>query len=327
MPKISVIVPVYNTEKYLHSCIDSIIAQTFTDFELLLIDDGSKDNSGKICDEYVARDPRIRVFHKENGGVSSARNLGLDNAKGEWISFVDADDRIKSDYLCSMMGVSDADLIMSSFEIINHIEEWDNCVKDTRFVRNELKFFIERFVETATLCSPWCKLFRKNLIGDLRFDNNVSFSEDTIFVFKYLCNIHSVRVVENWGYQYRRGVEESLSVKLLSIEQYCYIIQEYSKSLKLLEKEFDYDGLYTRIHNNSNQFRKCIVAIRKSNKSLFNKYNDFRHLINDENIQEILKYSNDEFKGRRRKMFDFLALNRAYLLLFFLIIIYKGYIY
>lgn len=98
-PKISVIVPVYNTEKYLHRCIDSILAQTFTDFELLLIDDGSKDNSGTICDEYAAKDSRVRVFHKENGGVSSARNLGLDNAKGEWISFVDSDDYTDSYFL------------------------------------------------------------------------------------------------------------------------------------------------------------------------------------------------------------------------------------
>lgn len=81
MPLISVIVPVYNTEKYLHRCIDSILAQTFTDFELLLIDDGSKDNSGKICDEYAAKDSRVRVFHKENGGASSARYMGLNNAK------------------------------------------------------------------------------------------------------------------------------------------------------------------------------------------------------------------------------------------------------
>ena len=99
MPKISVIVPVYNTEKYLHRCIDSILAQTFTDFELLLIDDGSKDNSGAICDEYAAKDSRVRVFHKENGGVSSARNLGLDNVRGEWVTFVDSDDWVEKEYI------------------------------------------------------------------------------------------------------------------------------------------------------------------------------------------------------------------------------------
>ena len=95
MPKISVIVPVYNTEKYLHRCIDSVLAQTFTDWELLLIDDGSKDTSGSICDKYAAKDKRIRVFHKENGGVSSARNLGRDYAQGEWVTFVDSDDYIE----------------------------------------------------------------------------------------------------------------------------------------------------------------------------------------------------------------------------------------
>ena len=91
---ISIIVPVYNTEKYLHRCIDSVLAQTYQDFELLLIDDGSKDSSGAICDEYAAQDTRVRVFHKENGGVSSARNVGLDLAQGEWVTFVDSDDYI-----------------------------------------------------------------------------------------------------------------------------------------------------------------------------------------------------------------------------------------
>ena len=94
-PKISVIVPVYKAEKYLHRCVDSILAQSYTDFELLLIDDGSPDNSGAICDEYAIKDSRVRVFHKQNGGASSARNKGLDHANGEWVSFVDSDDWIE----------------------------------------------------------------------------------------------------------------------------------------------------------------------------------------------------------------------------------------
>ena len=97
-PKISIIVPVYNVEQYLRRCIDSILNQSFADFELLLIDDGSKDKSGAICDEYAAKDSRIRVFHKENGGVSSARNIGLENARGEWLSFIDGDDVITEGY-------------------------------------------------------------------------------------------------------------------------------------------------------------------------------------------------------------------------------------
>lgn len=98
-PIISVIVPVYNVEEYLSRCIDSILAQTFTDFELLLINDGSTDNSGRICDEYIKNDSRIKVFHTKNFGVSSARNKGIENAIGKYISFVDSDDEVFNTYL------------------------------------------------------------------------------------------------------------------------------------------------------------------------------------------------------------------------------------
>ena len=94
MPIISIIIPIYNAEKYLSTCIESILSQGFEDFELLLINDGSKDNSLSICNDYAQRDSRIKVFDKPNGGVSSARNLGLDNATGEYVMFVDADDRL-----------------------------------------------------------------------------------------------------------------------------------------------------------------------------------------------------------------------------------------
>ena len=120
-PKISVIVPVYNTEKYLHRCIDSILSQTFTDFELLLINDGSKDGSGAICDEYAAKDNRVRVFHKENCGVSSARNLGLDNVQGEWVLFVDSDDWMELTMLAKMYHAAienNADCVYCDFNFV-----------------------------------------------------------------------------------------------------------------------------------------------------------------------------------------------------------------
>ena len=94
-PKISVIVPVYKAETFLHQCIDSILAQTFQNFEVLLINDGSPDRSGEICDEYAKKDSRIRVFHKENGGVTSARKYGIEQSCGEWIMFIDSDDYIE----------------------------------------------------------------------------------------------------------------------------------------------------------------------------------------------------------------------------------------
>ncbi len=97
MCEISIIVPVYKVEPYLRKCVDSILAQTFTDFEVILVDDGSPDNSGKICDEYASKDSRVRVIHKENGGLSSARNAGIDVARGKYLGFVDSDDYIEKD--------------------------------------------------------------------------------------------------------------------------------------------------------------------------------------------------------------------------------------
>lgn len=120
-PKISVIVPVYNVQKYLSRCIDSILAQTFTDFELLLINDGSKDNSGKMCDEYAKKDTRIHVFHKENGGVSSARNLGLENVQGEWITFIDSDDYLNINFLSNLIKYDNFDHIVGGNQTFGEI--------------------------------------------------------------------------------------------------------------------------------------------------------------------------------------------------------------
>jgi len=117
-PQISIIVPVYKVEDYLQRCIDSILEQTFTNWELILIDDGSPDKSGKICDEYAQRDNRVRVFHKENGGVSAARNEGLIQAKGEWITFIDSDDYVDKTFL-EDFGLSryKADIYLEGYQV------------------------------------------------------------------------------------------------------------------------------------------------------------------------------------------------------------------
>lgn len=118
MPKVSIIVPVYKAEKYLSRCLDSILAQTMPDFEVLLIDDGSPDRSGEICDEYARKDPRIRVFHKENGGVASARQMGLDNSQGKYIIHADPDDWVESNWLeCLLTNAmeNDSDMVICDF--------------------------------------------------------------------------------------------------------------------------------------------------------------------------------------------------------------------
>lgn len=327
MPLISIIVPVYNAEKYIRKCVDSILAQTFIDFELLLINDGSKDNSGAICDEYAAKDSRVCVFHKENGGVSSARNLGLDNVKGEWITFVDSDDYIESGYLNSMIACLDADLIMSSFKAIGSTEEWDYEIESRCYSKDEIKFFLDKYIWKAFFCTPWCKLFKLSLINSLRFDEKLTLAEDTIFVFAYLCKVESVRTVENWGYRYRRGINDSLSMRQYSLQQYMYIIQENSKGLKKIENRFSYNGEIVKIVRTAMIFRQALDVLRTVQMPFKKKYIEFVNLLTDKNVFEMLIYKNQNVKGIRRRFFDFLAIKRLYRLLFTYVLLYKGQLY
>ena len=183
-PIISVIIPVYNVECYIKRCIDSVLTQTYSNFELLLIDDGSKDKSGYICDEYAQKDGRIRVFHKENGGVSSARNLGLDNARGEWICFCDADDSIEKDTFFSLyhyMKSFDADIISypAFYEYENKILSRDFCYCDSPAQLLKEIFKVKRN-------EVWGAMIRKEIIGMDRFPLDVKIGEDIIF----LCTVY-----------------------------------------------------------------------------------------------------------------------------------------
>ena len=238
-PKISVIVPVYNVEKYLPRCIDSILTQTFTDFELLIIDDGSTDNSSKICDEYAKKDARVRVFHKENGGVGSARNMGICEAKGQWICFVDSDDWLEINCYSSLMEDDDvADLTYfgcccrfidggstsyspPSFYSIdrNKVEEKLACLKD-----NTQHF--------EYLGYTWNKLFRKDIIDrqQIFFINGLTLREDELFTLSYARYATSLRVKSDILYNYR-VITTGLSNSIKSIDEYLSFSKQLSKIL------------------------------------------------------------------------------------------------
>lgn len=201
---VSIIVPVYNAEEHLRRCVDSILVQTFSDFELLLIDDGSKDGSAAICDEYTVKDSRVRVFHKENGGVSSARNLGLDNAQGEWIAFVDSDDFIPTGALLNLLSNDNEDLIIGGYK--NHFEDELLNLNTVSSVNRSVDFntFLSLSINTSLLRTPWCKLFKKEIIdrANLKFDNTLVFGEDTVFVTSYLLHCKSIRNCNKYCYNY-----------------------------------------------------------------------------------------------------------------------------
>ena len=221
VPLVSIIVPVYNAEKYLNRCIDSILSQTMTDFELLLIDDGSKDNSGRICDEYAAKDVRVRAFHKPNGGVSSARNLGLDNAKGKWITFVDADDRCSCNYLEHLLSKvdDDTDLIISYAVICDSTGEKAEVYPEYKVnATNFERLFVDSDMHWHT--SPWAKLYRASIIyeNSLRFNEMMHIGEDADFLFSFMLITDKIYVSSDTDYYYTCDVSGSLTKRINTID-------------------------------------------------------------------------------------------------------------
>ncbi len=211
-PTFSIIVPVYNVEKYLSQCIESILAQTFSDFELLLIDDGSSDGSPRICDHFAQKDARVKVFHQENGGVSSARNFGIEIATGQYISFVDADDWIEPEYCQRVLEkIHDSDLLF--FTAIHHFEDGSKtlCTPCEAYCtsRGEIEkeiLALKRNVRKYNHFGfTWNKIFRRSIIieHNIRFPLGLSIKEDEIFTEIYSRYITSLRVTSLCIYNYR----------------------------------------------------------------------------------------------------------------------------
>lgn len=213
-PKISIIVPVYNVEQYLPRCIYSILNQSFADFELLLIDDGSKDKSGAICDEYAAKDSRIRVFHKENGGVSSARNIGLENARGEWLSFIDGDDVITEGYFNIRQEHEGVDVIIKPYSVVNADGRVTCHNNELSILTGKDKIF--RYYVQKRNNALWDKIIKRKTIGTKRFNTNVSIGEDFLFFLSVLPNVKSIAFDDTGSYRYflRQGsAMQSVDIK------------------------------------------------------------------------------------------------------------------
>lgn len=222
-PKISVIVPVYNVEKYLRRCIDSILAQTFADFELLLIDDGSKDSSGAICDEYAEKDNRILVFHKENGGVSSARNVGLDNACGEWITFVDADDWVSPklyDIIFNSKDYKDVELINFSFYSVFKSEQVPVRLLSAD---DKVEFIKKQMVEGRSVV--WNMIIKRDFVlsKKLKFNTTLKIGEDFDLLIRAYLGTGMIEIVNEPLYFYNRDNEESALHKMKTAD-YDHII-------------------------------------------------------------------------------------------------------
>lgn len=249
---ISIIVPVYNVEKYLEKCVDSIIKQTYKNIEIILVDDGAKDNSGKICDELKEKDNRIKVIHKPNGGLSDARNAGLKIAKGEYIGFVDSDDYIAEDMFETLYNLNkenDSDIsIVSYYEIYNGkvigVRESDKLE-----ILNRTEAIKELLVDAKIQSYAWNKLFKRELFENTEFPTNKNFEDiaTTLLLFE---KANKVVLLENPKYYYVRRDDSIIGVKnYKTYKDYLDVI--YDKFLYLDGKyeELDLYNAYNFIIN------------------------------------------------------------------------------
>lgn len=238
----SVIIPVYNAEKNIGRCIESIQSQSLSDFELILIDDGSRDNSYGICLEYANADSRIKVIHKENGGASAARNTGLDSATGEWVCFVDSDDLVESNYLESIYRAkenSEADVVFFGYTKVNSCgktvgEYLPECDKEGLIdICCELS-------RSDMFGYTWIKAYRRQAIGESRFIDGISIMEDEIFACEVIKGCRAAAVVKKPLYRYVCDSADSLMGR--TNQDFCRVCDAvFGAWRELLSKSADKD--------------------------------------------------------------------------------------
>ena len=249
---ISVIVPVYKVEKYINQCIDSIINQTYTNLEIILVDDGSPDNCGNICDEYAKKDKRIKVIHKENEGVSIARNIGLENSNGKYVTFIDSDDWVDEEYcktLFESLKKQEADCAACGYnrvtgETVEKINS-DNSEK----LYNSKEYLIKILNPQTGLGFCHMKLYKKEILSGIEFEKNIVVGEDALFNIKISKKIKKAAFVSRTLYNYRinsesvvKKYDKDYAKKYLTSMEVIkrYIEEEYKEDKEVLQNYYNF---------------------------------------------------------------------------------------
>ena len=285
MPLVSVIVPVYKAEKWLHRCVDSILAQTMEDFELLLIDDGSPDRSGEICDEYAAKDSRVRVFHKENGGVSSARQVGIDNALGEYTIHADPDDWVESTMLEELYAkakVDDADMVICDYYEYTKKGEY---LRNLKLENLEPSYLLKKMLREELHGSTCNKLIRRSCYCkyNIKFPLNISLWEDLFVICNFLRYPINISYLSKGFYHYDMVINENSIVRKPTMQ-----------SLRSQMNFIDYFSNVLDCKEYGDEFYKCKLSIKSlawksrllSDKEAIELYSE----INERYITEVRSY-------------------------------------
>ena len=244
--KISVIVPVYNVEAYLERCVESILHQTYTNFELILINDGSTDSSGKICDDLANQYENIKVYHIENAGVSNARNLGIQLATGAWITFIDSDDFVTNDYLATLASAVEGEHVGFVIAPLHHIK--NGIVTDLPPYSGRKEFWSteetmkELLMTIKTSFFPVAKLFKRDLLADGKFNTDYHLAEDALFLTELLLKTRCSSVFIDkpiYYYDHREGSATTSVNRYVfdTIEVYKNIIAQVSQVFPNLKYE------------------------------------------------------------------------------------------
>ena len=259
-PKVSIIIPIYNVNKYLPKCLDSVISQTYKNLEIILIDDGSTDNSGLVADDYAKKDKRISVTHQKNAGQSTARNNGIKKATGNFISFIDADDEIKPDFIKELLSAFTNNTSLSvcgmHYKRLKTKTAEDVYIKKIRPRRkNESKkaYILYLLTTDGRMYSSVNKLYKANIVKDLQFDKSLNFAEDTKFVLEYLEKTPGeIAFVDKPLYIYNFGTEtstiNSTAVSWGNWKNAYKILKKWLGSRPSAKEKFWLEAVYSRWH-------------------------------------------------------------------------------
>lgn len=285
MEKISVIIPVYKTEKYLDKCIESIVNQTYKNLEIILVDDGSPDSCPKICDTWAQKDNRIQVIHKENGGVSSARNAGLDAASGEYIGFVDGDDWIDSDmysFLISQFN-ENIDIVRCTYRKVYENSQVEEIANNGSTVQmSSMDFLNELLLDNSLNSNCWCKLFRRSVIGDIRFPDGIKIGEDHLFNYNVIKNASTIVLCNSSKYNYLirlssiTNIENNISSWMQNIKIHKFIFENEMNNVNsnaaaataYANWVLDAIGLCVKSGNNGSAYKALNIELKQSFRNL-----------------------------------------------------------
>lgn len=291
---VSIIVPVYNVEKYIEMCLDSVINQTYKNIEILLIDDGSTDNSGNICDKWQKKDKRIKTFHKENGGLSSARNYGIDRAKGDYLTFIDSDDTLELDYveyLYNLIKKHDTDLSICPYTvIINETKKYDFGKNYDEELLDTDECLKRMLCEEGFTVSACAKLYKKELFDDIRYPLN-KLCEDNGTTYKTIMKCSKIAYGNESKYNYFKRPNSIMTSKfnmkrLDLIELTDIMCDDIESKYSNIKSACDKRRMHSRfsilrqminckLNNEEEKKQKEIIKYLKKNKKIVFKNKEF----------------------------------------------------